>query len=116
MPDHIDELRDSLGVEAAQSLLDRFVAEVDETLEHLKGFETLGLQKTADRAHRIAGSAATMGAVDLRMALIEVERAVKAKDVKAIQAAIDALPGIWAVTRPYMRVDLRGAATTTPDT
>lgn len=115
MPGQIDELRDSLGVEAAQSLLDRFVLEVDETLEHLKGFKTLGLKKTADRAHRIAGSAATMGATDLRLALIEIERAAKTKDIIAIQAAIDALPSIWAMTRPYMRADLRGASTTPPN-
>ncbi len=80
---YIDDMRDSLGVEATQSLLDRFVAEVDDTLEHLKRFETLGLKETADRAHRIAGSAATMGAVDLRMALIEVEQAAKAKDCQS---------------------------------
>jgi CheY-like chemotaxis protein len=112
---HIDELRDSLGVEAAQSLLDRFVAEVDDDLEHLKRFEALGLKETADRAHRSAGSAATMGATDLRLALIKIEQAAKTKDIMALQTEIDALPGIWAVTRPYMRADLRGAPTTPSD-
>lgn len=108
---YIDEMRDSLGVEATQSLLDRFVAEVDEALEDFKRFETLGLSKTADRAHRIAGSAATMGAVDLRMALIAVEQAAKTKDVSVIQTEINALPDIWAVTRPNMRADQRGMPT-----
>lgn len=106
MPGHIKELRDSLGVEAAQSLLDRFVAEVDDTLEYLKGFEAQGLPRTAERVHRIAGSAATMGAVGLRMALIEVEQAAKSKDGKATKIAIDALPAIWAETRPHMLAGL----------
>jgi PAS domain S-box-containing protein len=104
---YIDDLRDSLGVDALQSLLDRFVAEVDETLEQLKDFEAFGLKEAAERAHRIAGSAAVMGAVNLRAALIEVEEASKAQDHKGTQAAIDALPGIWAKTQPFMQAQRR---------
>ncbi len=102
---HIDDMRDSLGPEITQSLLNRFVAEVDESLVFLKRFEVLGLTEVAERAHRIAGSAATMGAVDLRATLIEVEQAAKGNDVSALQNAIDALPGIWAETRPHMQAD-----------
>jgi CheY-like chemotaxis protein/HPt (histidine-containing phosphotransfer) domain-containing protein len=104
---YIDDLRDGLGAEALQSLLDRFVAEVDETLEQLKDFEALGLRETAERAHRIAGSAATMGAVDLRTAMINLEQAAKADDKTSAQAAVDALPAVWALTRPFMRADRR---------
>lgn len=102
LPGHIKELRDTVGAEVAQSLLDRFVAEIDETLDYLQGFEAQDFSQTAERAHRVAGSAATMGAVALRLALIEVEQAMKDKDITATRTAIDALPGIWAETRPHM--------------
>lgn len=106
---HIEDMRDTLGVETTQTLLDRLIADVDESSEYLKRFETLGFEKVAERAHRLAGSAATMGAVDLRAALIAIEQAAKAADSEAMQTAIDDLPGIWAKTRPYMRADLGGA-------
>lgn len=103
MSGHIQELRESLGVEAAQSLLDRFIVEVDETLEYLKAFEEHELEETAARAHRIAGSAATMGAVDLRIALIEIENAARNSQITAMKTSIDALPGIWAETQALLR-------------
>jgi PAS domain S-box-containing protein len=109
LPGQINELRESLGAQAVQSLLDRFIVEVEATLDTFKVFETFGMKEIADRAHRIAGSAAAMGAARLRSALIEVERAAKSRDISALEAALDALPGIWVATRPYMHADLTTA-------
>ncbi|RUS60789.1 response regulator [Pseudorhodobacter sp. E13] len=110
---YIDELRDSLGVAPLQGLLDRFIAEVDQTLTDLGTSPDMAPKDIAARAHRIAGSAATMGAVDLRAGLIAVETAAKTAaktgDKAAVQAAIAALPAIWAASRPYLRAERREA-------
>lgn len=112
-PDHIvatgyiDDLRDSLGVDTLQVLLDRFVAEVDQVSSDLAQFDGSDFAETAAVAHRIAGSAATMGAVALRNALVDIETAAKLNDRAATQAAIDALPAVWNTTRPLMHADRR---------
>ncbi|WP_371153834.1 ATP-binding protein [Jannaschia sp. 2305UL9-9] len=116
MTSQIAELRDNLGDQIAQTLLDRFVGEVDAMLEHLAAHETNGMKDTAEHAHRIAGSAAAMGATDLRQALIAVENAAKRDDVPGTAAAIDALPDVWSRTRPFMRADLHGVAKDASDT
>lgn len=107
---HIDELRDTLGVETLQSLLDRFVTEVEQTLESLQDIDKIGLEETGARAHKIAGSAATMGAVDLSKALIQVEDAVKVKDWSATRDAVEALADVWKVTRHALKADRLNAA------
>ena len=104
---YIDDLREGLGVAALQSLLDRFSAEVDQALEQLKTDECFDLDEVASLAHRIAGSAATMGAVDLRLALLEVENTAKTHDQEQTKMAIAALPAIWMLTRPHMRAECR---------
>lgn len=106
---YLDDLRTTLGIEALGHLLDRFAAEVDETLTFLQGHPRQPPAAIAARAHRIAGSAATLGAVELRTGLLKVEEAAKCADTKAMSDAIDALPGIWNVTRPQMRADQRTA-------
>lgn len=105
---HIAQIEESLGTVATQLLLDRFVAEVDAMVHDWNGAPLSDLSNVAERAHRAAGSAATMGAVALRMALFDIEHAAKGGDLKAAQAAMDAMPSIWAATRPHMR---SGAAT-----
>lgn len=112
---YIDDLRETLGLKALQALLDRFVTEVDKTLEHLKSPLSLDLQETANLAHRIAGSAATMGAVDLRAALVEVEQSAKAQDNARTQTAIAALPEVWDRTRPLMQAERHEASRSLSD-
>ncbi|WP_245189110.1 ATP-binding protein [Mameliella alba] len=49
----------------------------------------------ADRAHRIAGSAAAFGHPDLRMALLSVETAAEAEDAQALALAVDEARQAW---------------------
>lgn len=107
---YIDDLREGLGVAALQSLLDRFVVEVNETVDHLNTGQDFDLEEVARLAHRIAGSAATMGAVELRLALVEVENAAKIQDRAQTKTAISALPAIWMRTRPHMQAERHNAA------
>ncbi|MGR3271495.1 response regulator [Thalassococcus profundi] len=102
---YLDDLRETLGVEALRPLLDRFVTEVNDTLAFLADHHSHAPAEIAARAHRIAGSAATLGAVELRAGLIAVETAANAGDEKGMAKAIAALPAIWFVTRPQMRAD-----------
>ena len=104
---YLDELRDTLGIDALAALLDRFVVEVDNTLTFLMDHSRQTLPDIAARAHRIAGSAATLGAVELRAGLIKVEEAAKVGEAEAMKHAIDALPAIWTATRPQMKADRR---------
>ncbi|MFZ5962529.1 ATP-binding protein [Thalassococcus sp. BH17M4-6] len=100
---YLDDLRETVGVDALRPLLDRFVAEVDETLAFLKEHPRHTPDEIAARAHRMAGGAAQLGAVELRAGLIAVETAAKAGDPDDMAKAIAKLPAIWFVTRPRMQ-------------
>ena len=107
---YLDDLRASLGREALKPLLDRFVAEMDETLKVLADHANLPFDQIARSAHRVAGSAATVGAVDLRVMLVAAEDAAKEQDRTRGAEAVAALPDIWAATRPFMRAEGRHGA------
>jgi HPt (histidine-containing phosphotransfer) domain-containing protein len=102
-PQHLNDLDETLGAVALQSLLDRFGTEVDQTLTYLT--QDHPLEEIAGHAHRIAGSAATLGAVYLRAALIEVEEAAKRQDIDAVREGVSRLPDVWATTRPLLKAD-----------
>lgn len=104
---YLDDLRSTLGIDALAPLLDRFVVEVDETLAFLKDHRHQTPADIASRAHRIAGSAATLGAVELRTGLLKVEEAAKVGNSDAMAYAIDGLSATWSATRPQMRADRR---------
>ncbi|MCO6383010.1 PAS domain-containing hybrid sensor histidine kinase/response regulator [Oceanicola sp. 502str15] len=106
---YLDELRDTLGVEAMGGLLDRFGSEVDAHLAFLETSADDDLADTAARTHKIAGSAATLGAVALRAALVGIEDAAKAGDTKGMCKGIDALPEVWAQTRAALVAERRKA-------
>ena len=106
---YLDELRDMLGVEALVKLLIRYAAEVDETIAYLQDYDSHTHDDIAQRAHRIAGSSAALGAVDLRTALIAVETAAKKGDQAQMVEAIGCLPAIWAATQPQMSAERRTA-------
>ena len=80
---------------------------MDDTIAFLKEYPNRTPADIASRAHRIAGSAATLGAVELRNGLIKVEETAKSGDAQAMGNAIAALPAIWDASRPHMRVDRR---------
>ena len=100
---YLDALRDTLGVGALKSLLERFKQEVDGTLDFLNDPAGHSFGEIASQAHRIAGSAAMFGATALRSALIEVEQAAKMKDQARMEGAIAVLPEVWRVTRPLIQ-------------
>lgn len=96
---HLGSLVETLGEEAVRGLLHRFEAEVDQTLVLLTDWKSQSLPDLAAAAHKIAGSAATIGATALREGLITAENAAKAEDPAALKEATAALPAIWAETK-----------------
>lgn len=97
---HMQEVKDTLGADMFQSLVDRFCKEVDETLAILS--QDHPHAEVASHAHKVAGSAAMLGVMDLRQALIAVENAAKQEHAEQLQTAIAALPAVWAKTRPLV--------------
>ncbi|MBY6048338.1 ATP-binding protein [Vannielia litorea] len=106
---YLDELRETLGVEALAGLLDRFGTEVEALIAFLGTSAEADLTDTAARTHKIAGSSATLGAVALRAALVGIEDAAKAGEVAAMQEGIAALPQVWAQTRAALVAERRKA-------
>lgn len=99
----LDELRQTLGVENLQSLIDQFDREFDALVTHLGNGSAVSLGDVAQTAHRIAGSAATLGAVELRSALLAVEKAAKAQDAGKVDSLVPDLCAIWGTTRPLLQ-------------
>jgi signal transduction histidine kinase/AmiR/NasT family two-component response regulator/HPt (histidine-containing phosphotransfer) domain-containing protein len=102
---HLKELQDTLGPEILKPLLERFHNEVEETLDYLKHSADHTASDVAKHAHKIAGSAATMGAMELRNGLMAVENAAKKGDAQAISRATKALPDIWKTTQSSLQIN-----------
>lgn len=101
---HFQSLVETLGQDVTKDLLTRFAIEVDQTLTQLSDWESQPLPEIAKSSHKIAGSAATIGATALRDGLITAENAAKAEDFAALAESIAALPSIWAETKRWLEI------------
>ena len=101
-PVHLGELREMLGAKSLNTLITRHCGEIEAVIKTLQAPDALPLPEIAARAHKIAGSAAALGAVSLRKGLLAVEQAAKAENAEDLAAAIKALPTIWEATQPAL--------------
>ena len=95
--DHIGDLRACLGADVFDRLLGKYLSEGDAVvaqLAQLDGGET-DLDQVAQECHRLAGSAATFGAMGFRDALIAIEMAAKSADRQQVADLLDGLPEVW---------------------
>ncbi|WP_417204932.1 ATP-binding protein [Antarctobacter sp.] len=76
------------------ALMARYLDETEALFDWL-GSSPTNWTEIADRAHRIAGSAAAFGQPDLRMALLRVEAAAEAEDAQALDHAVQAARQAW---------------------
>ncbi len=106
---YLSDLRETLGVDSLQTLLDRYAVEIDDAISEFTANTQMPLTDVAQLAHRLAGSSATLGATDMRGALIALETAAKANDHALVRQAIQDLPDIWGTTRPLLRAERRDA-------
>ena len=99
--DSLADLRSTLGETALDGFIARFIEEGDALID--------GLQWTPDPAdagtelaaqcHKLAGSAAMFGALELRDALIGIETAVKSGETDDVPGRIDVTRKIWSRAR-----------------
>jgi HPt (histidine-containing phosphotransfer) domain-containing protein len=103
--DALSQLRETLPPEVFAKLLDRFVAEVEETIADLpRILSDAGPATARERVHKLAGSAGTFGAVGLQAALAEAERHFKEEPERDPDPAILAsLASAWHGVRGHLR-------------
>lgn len=101
--EHLNEMRETLGVNGLNSLLERFRTEMDEAVQVFG--TNRSTEEMAQHAHKISGSAATFGAVELHSVLTKIEGAAKRSDPLALSEAVDILPKIWFATQPFLKVE-----------
>lgn len=101
---HLSQLTEMLGPEGAQNIVNRFVTEVEAVMQVFGNAEAHGMDELGRHAHRIAGSAATFGLMEMRAALIVIERAALEKDAARLEDALHALPAVWDAARPALEI------------
>jgi CheY-like chemotaxis protein len=96
---HVRETRDALGEEAFAKLRMRFMDEVDDLLDWLHSDVPQDFLEVANRAHKVAGSAAVFGAIGLRETLKNIETAAKAGNNRQISQHLRELDPVWSRTK-----------------
>lgn len=97
--ERIAETRDLIGEENFVKLLGRFEIEMDELAIWLGQGSALPHNEIEARCHKIASTAGTFGATDLRLALMAAEKAARGTDDRAIHEACEKVIALWAETR-----------------
>ncbi|EEX11371.1 sensory box histidine kinase/response regulator [Ruegeria lacuscaerulensis ITI-1157] len=95
--DHIGDLRASLGADVFDRLLGKYLSEGDAVVAQLAGLDggEADLDQVAQECHKLAGSAATFGAMGFRDALIAIEMAAKSADREQVAHLLRSLPEEW---------------------
>ncbi|MEP0638506.1 MAG: ATP-binding protein [Roseobacter sp.] len=100
--DHIAELRDTVGIEAFGSLLERFTTDIEDLMKWLSDVANHNLEDIKERVHKTAGSAAAIGATDLRAALLEIEKNAIPDQGEQLADTCNRLPHVWHLTREWL--------------
>lgn len=99
---HSAETRDAVGPAGFEKLIGRFAQEVNALIDWLGTEAASDLSEVSAKAHKIAGSAAVFGAVELREILKEIEVAGKSQDAKTVAQLVEKLPAVWQRTKPLL--------------
>lgn len=102
-------LADSMGAEKAGRLLDTFRSEAEMLLERMATAEWQGLTDAAraDAVHKVAGSAAIMGAAAFRKSLQTMENSYRQGDAAAAARSLEHLRKHWQATAEEIRACLK---------
>ncbi|SFQ69694.1 PAS domain S-box-containing protein [Roseivivax halotolerans] len=98
---HLAQLREDLGLNAFPELVSQLVAEGDALMSKLArpSRTRRALDDLAAECHKFAGSVAMFGALEMRDALVEYERAAKTKDEGALPTLAQRAKGAWSRAR-----------------
>lgn len=99
----VAETLDLIGQENFDKLFGRFEAEMDGLIDWLRQNPTAELAEVDQRCHKIASSAGTFGAAELRAALMRAEAAARARNRAEVDLAVQQIAALWAETLPAFR-------------
>ena len=99
--DRIAKIRDSLGSVALASLFERYFNEGDSLLENLSNPEIRKepLKGVVAEVHKVAGSAAALGTMEMHAHLQLIETVGKSEQSESLWIALDELEPIWLRTK-----------------
>jgi len=95
--DRIAEMRESLGPVVLAGLLERFLKEGDRLLQKLSNLEIEQelLNDLIKEVHKVTGSAAVLGAIEIHAKLQNVEIEGKSGHSENLWNAVDELRRVW---------------------
>jgi PAS domain S-box-containing protein len=96
----LQDLRQALGPNAVDILVQRFKKELEQAFADLAALAPNDLTGVTRRSREIAAKAAYFGAVQLQNLLAFVEAAAERGDQVAVDATIAILPRVWATSAP----------------
>jgi PAS domain S-box-containing protein len=100
------DLRKQIGAMAAAGLVRRLVEDGDNTLALIHAAPLKGREaEVAASCHQLAGTGGAFGTVQLREALVTVEHRLNRHDLDGIEADVDRLDRLWAVSRDILLAD-----------
>lgn len=97
----INDLRQQLGSEKLNDIMHKFCAEMDEEIPKVdaKAWSGADSETLAKLAHKLCGSAAVMGALELNQCLRRLDQAARSGDLAAQSRQLQELENIWTQTR-----------------
>ena len=102
--DRITETIELIGRQNFDKLFGRFEAEMDDLNDWLRqSAAAADMAEFEARCHRIASSAGTFGAADLRVALLHAETVARAHNRQDLDAASPKIVALWEETRRAFR-------------
>ncbi|MFG6511384.1 MULTISPECIES: Hpt domain-containing protein [unclassified Sulfitobacter] len=78
---------------------------METAISYLKDHKQHSAEEVSQLAHRIAGSSAALGAVEMRTTLVEIERAAQTDDHATLEKNIAKLQNIWDATQQQLGLE-----------
>ena len=99
--DRITEIRDSLGSVVLAGLFERYLKEGDSLLDNLTNSEISKepLKDVIAEVHKVAGSAAVLGTIEMHAKLQLIETVGKSEGRENIRMALNELEPVWLRTK-----------------
>lgn len=101
--DHHEETRATLGKDAYDTLLGKFIHEGEMLIEELSGSHVVSNDQIARHCHKIAGSAAMFGATAIQNIMRAIETAAKSDDRTTMARHISEIGRVWDDTKATLR-------------
>ena len=101
----IEELKERMGMDVFKTLFDRYIAEAERMIAGL-GEPSAKNQDVSDlikEIHKVAGSSATFGAMEMQKALNQLEVLGKKSDTLTVISRLEDLKETWSASKQSYR-------------